>query len=479
MKHIKLLTSILFAVLMSAVISYATGLNVAAVGTILAIGYFTLAKAPSMSGVLGEFLLIAPDDSAETKSAKETFNRLHDELEKKGSTNRDELKKEMAEEAKKFIEQNAELKKNIDAVMDELKTKTTDLEAQVLEINKFRKSALEEAEKGITFTEALNKQIDENEEAIKKFAQKKGSSVQFELKAVGDMGLSSISNLTAANVQMAPGIVPFPNRAVHMRDILPTGRMSTSLYNFLKEIGFDGSIGVWQENSGAKPQFDVRYAEASAPSQFIAGYVKISRKSLDDIPALKASLAARLLQKYLDAEDTQVLTGNGNGGQLLGIYAAANSLTYGPGGNYAGRTKSVEMIIDAMSVIEELNHNVTGSLLRPQGWHDLLLSQSSGSTAGIYSLPGMGMITMNNGQLNLGGAPVWKSTAQVTNTFLTGDFEKGAQLLFREDPIVEFFEQDGDNVKNNQITVRVEARVALPVYFSDAFIHGTFVNPGS
>jgi hypothetical protein len=85
----------------------------------------------------------------------------------------------------------------------------------------------------------------------------------------------------------------------------------------------------------------------------------------------------------------------------------------------------------------------------------------------------------NNGQINIAGADLHKTTAMVDNSFMSGDFKNAAMILLREDPIVEFFEQDGDNVKNNQITVRVEGRIALPVFYNDALIHGSFVNPGS
>jgi HK97 family phage major capsid protein len=429
-----------------------------------------------------ELFKIEAGDSPETREVKDKFNLVHNDLAKRGDKKGADLHEEFKGKILEVVKQNTDLEEKMTAVIDELKNTTKDHETALLELNRFRTTATANEAKGISFGEALNKAIDENEGAIKDFgAKQKGvKSVQLELKAVGDMGLSSITGLTAANVQVAPGIVPFPSRSVHMRQLLPTGRMSTSLYNFLREVGFDGSIGTWQENSGAKPQFDIRYIESSAPSQFIAGYLKISRKSLDDIPALKASIAARLLQKYLDAEDNQILNGTGANGQLLGLYNAANSLVYGPGGAGSGyRTKSVEMVVDSMSLLEELNHNVTAVLVRPQGWHDLLLSQSSGSTSGIYSLPGYGMVNLSNGQLSIAGANIFKSTAQNPNTFLTGDWDMGAQLLLREDPIVEFFEQDGDNVKNNQITVRVEGRVALPVYYNDAFIHGTFINPGS
>lgn len=475
MKTIKFLTAMLFAVLMAAIVSQTFGLPVIPVmGVLMALSIFV--RVPK--GSFAEFLVIEATDSAETKAAKDTFNRIHADLEIKGNKGRDELKSLFELEVKKAIDGNTDLKKDLEVIMEEKKAweeKLKDHDEALLELNRFKKTAQENESKGVSFSDALFKGIDENEDAIRKFAEKKSSSpVQFELKAVGDMGLSSITNLTTANVQLRPGIVPIANRLIHMRDVIPTGRMGTSLYNFLKEIGFDGSVGVWQENSGAKPQFDIRYQEVSAPSQFIAGYIKISRKSLDDIPALKASIASRLLQKYLDAEDAQILSGTGANGQLSGIYQSGNSISYVP-----GRTKSVEMVVDSQSIIEELNHNVTGMLFRPRGYNDLMLSQSAGSTTGIYSLPGMGTVAMINGQLTVNGAPAFKSTAMVDNSFLLGDFENALMLLLREDPIVEFFEQDGDNVKNNQITIRVEGRVALPIFYSDALIHGSFVNPGS
>lgn len=425
-----------------------------------------------------ELFKIDAADTAEVKEVKDKLNLVYTKSGEAAGKLTNEVKEAMAKEIKSLVDSNADFKKSLNEVLEQksaMDEKLKNHEEALLELNRFKKQAADNEAKGVSFGDALSKAIDENEDAIRKFAEKKTSNpVQMELKAVGDMGLSSISGLTAANVQMAPGIVPFPNRLIHMRELIPTGRMGTSLYNFLKEIGFDGSIGTWQENSGAKPQFDIRYQEVSAPSQFIAGYVKISRKSLDDIPALKASLANRLLQKYLDAEDTQILSGNGANGQLSGIYASGNSISYVP-----GRTKSVEMVVDSQSIIEELNHNVTGMLFRPRGYNDLMLSQSAGSTTGIYSLPGMGTVAMVNGQLTVNGAPAYKTTAMVDNSFLIGDFEKALMLLLREDPIVEFFEQDGDNVKNNQITVRVEGRVALPIFYNDALIHGTFVNPGS
>ena len=64
------------------------------------------------------------------------------------------------------------------------------------------------------------------------------------------------------------------------------------------------------------------------------------------------------------------------------------------------------------------------------------------------------------------------------SSYLVGDWSKGAQLFVRENPIVRFFEEDGTNVRENKITVRVEGRIALPIYYTDAFVTGSLnANP--
>jgi hypothetical protein len=78
----------------------------------------------------------------------------------------------------------------------------------------------------------------------------------------------------------------------------------------------------------------------------------------------------------------------------------------------------------------------------------------------------------------ISGIPVFKSTAMADDKYLVGDWAKGAQLYVRENPIVRFFEEDGTNVRENKITVRVEGRVALPIYYTDAFVTGSMnANP--
>jgi hypothetical protein len=72
----------------------------------------------------------------------------------------------------------------------------------------------------------------------------------------------------------------------------------------------------------------------------------------------------------------------------------------------------------------------------------------------------------------LAGVPVFKSTAINQGFALVGDWTEGAQLITRKPPVVEFFYETGTNVITNQVTVRVEGRVALPIYHTGAWAYG-------
>lgn len=332
---------------------------------------------------------------------------------------------------------------------------------------------VENETKIVTFAQGLKSAFEDaaTVENIEKFKRKEIKQFNMEVKAVGDMSLANITDLAAANVQMLPGILPIPSRKLHIRQLLPTGQMTTSDVHYLQETGEEGGVTTWLDNSGLKPQVDMDLTEQIAKSEFIAGWLRITRKMLDDIPAMRSFLQARLLEKYLVAEDQQLLYGNGTSPQIDGLITNAQA--------YAGtRTIAVEKIIDACAQVEGNDHMATGILLSPKQYYAILMTKG---TTLEYSLPGGSAVNIVNGQIYICGIPVYKSTALFTqlpaqDTFLVGDWNMGAQLFIRENPIVRFFEEDGTNVRENKITVRVEGRVAMPIYYPNAFVTGS-LNP--
>jgi len=321
------------------------------------------------------------------------------------------------------------------------------------------------------FNSLLAEAIEENKGAISNFADKKTREAAFQLKAVGDMTLNSPTTFPTANVSVTdlrPGIIEQPRRRLHIRQLLTGGSMSGSHYAYVKEIAGEGDPAPTAE-AAQKPQFDLRLQEVSVPAETIAGFVKVSRKMLRDVQGLTTFLQSRLPEKLLRVEDNQLLNGDGNAPNISGITDA---------GNFTAATGTsqiwVEQLVDAITQLEESDRDVNGILVRPADYATILLNKAQGS--GEYDLP-RELVTYTNGQLYVNGVPVFKSTAANAGQFIVGDWVMGANLIIQEPPIIQFFEQDEDNVQKNMVTVRIEETICFPVYGNDYFVVGDFFTP--
>lgn len=318
------------------------------------------------------------------------------------------------------------------------------------------------------FRDLLSEAIQENAGAIEQFASKKSKDVAFQMKAAGDMTLISPTTFPTANVSVTdlrPGIIEQPRRRLHIRQLLSGGSMSGSHYAYVKEIAGEGAPAPTAE-AATKPRLDLRLQEVSVPAETIAGIVKVSRKMLRDVQGLTTFLQSRLPEKLLRAEDEQLLNGNGTSPNISGITDAGNFTPF------SGTSHIwVEQLVEAITQLEEADRDVNGILVRPADYATILLNKASGS--GEYDLP-RELVTYTNGQLYVSGVPVFKSTAANPGQFIVGDWVMGANLIIQEPPILQFFEQDEDNVQKNMVTVRIEETICFPIYGNDYFIVGDF-----
>lgn len=294
---------------------------------------------------------------------------------------------------------------------------------------------------------------------------KKGETLRIDLK---DMTFGNAFTTAGASVTyVRPGIIELPKRKLHIRELLPGGGMGNkSTFDFVKEITGSGSPIAPTAEGALKPQFGLALTETSVRAQWIAGFMKMSVNLLDDVEGMTTFLQSRLPEKLLRVEDEQILDGNGVGSNLLGLQSVGN-FTAGA----AAVTNRAETLVNAISQLENLDREANGILLNPADWYTLWLYK--GSTSGDYTLP-VNLVERIGGQMFIAGVPVFRSTAERALDYLVGDWTMGANLITREPARVEFFREDGTNVQTNQITVRIEERIALPVYGNDYFIYGSF-----
>ena len=318
-------------------------------------------------------------------------------------------------------------------------------------------------EEGKTFKEALPIALQENADKIRNL--KKGEGVVVELK---DMTFgNAFTSAGAAVTYVKPGIIELPKRKLHIRELMQPGTMGeNSTFDYVKEITGSGVPIAPTREGATKPQFGLALQEVQTPAQWIAGFMVMSYNLLADVKGMTTFLQSRLPEKLLRVEDDQILNGNGVAPNLLGIQSTGNFT--------AGATATInraETLVNAISQLENLDREANGILLNPADWYTLWLYK--GSTSGDYTLP-VNLVERVGGQMFIAGVPVFRSTAQEALSYLIGDWVMGANLITREPAKVEFFREDSTNVRSNQVTVRIEERVALPVYGNDYFIYGDF-----
>jgi len=320
--------------------------------------------------------------------------------------------------------------------------------------------------KNENFNDAIEKAITAKSKEIEDFRDKKSKHVELEIKAVGDFSTANVTGGNRYGQVFAPDIIMTPSRKVHMDEILPGGTIGPgNSFTFMREVGVgEGNIAPVAEGA-MKPQFDLDLEEATVQVETIAGWIRVTRKAMSNIPGFISYLQRRLPQKFRNILDQQILYGSGTTPNLKGILTA---------GNFTASTATISLslvekiILDVSRLEDAFEREANFIAMRPSAYYSFFLNKASGS--GEYDLP-QG-VTIVGGRLSFLGIPAYPTTALTAPDYIVGDME-GAQLLTQESMRIEFFEQDGTNVRENKVTVRIEGNFALPVYGSDYFIKGT------
>lgn len=293
--------------------------------------------------------------------------------------------------------------------------------------------------------------IEKGYAAIKDAVRSNGKGFNFEmdLKAVGVMLESS--NLTGNPYQSYvdnPYMRSYVNP--HLRsvfNIIPVSTGSVSFPRGNTPVG-EGSFGKQTEGS-AKPQVDYDVTVVNTALSFIAGYAKVSRQMIDDLPFLQAYLSQSLIEDFQKAEDTYYLN------------AIAASATAGS----SSGANTAEKFIDYLAQLGALNWTPNLSLTTHAGWSSLLKTKPSD-----YSVPG-GMVVDNNGNVRIAGVPVIPHSLVTTGKIYVMDTTKFA-IAQQSGLAVRSTEFDQDDFIKNLITFRAEARCELLQFQPSAAVYG-------
>ena len=166
---------------------------------------------------------------------------------------------------------------------------------------------------------------------------------------------------------------------------------------------------------------------------------------LRNFTALSAYLNRWLPEKYYQKEDTK-------GYQAI-IASASGATNLDTGGGM------IQAIIRTIGAQKKARYNVNGIVVDGATWANILTYKT---TSGEFTMP-IGVVSVRpDGTLMILGIPVYTASWVGGDEALIGDW-RYFEIIQSEGLQVGFFEQDGDNVKYNRVTVRVEASVGFAV----------------
>jgi HK97 family phage major capsid protein len=293
----------------------------------------------------------------------------------------------------------------------------------------------------------LNDIVAENFDAIK-------SETPFNsAKAVGTMTLgNNLTGTSQISYTDNPILRSFYNP--HLYDvfrIIPTATGNVTFPRGNAGIG-EGSFGT-QTEGNAKAQVDYDVTMVNTSLSFIAGYAKVSRQMLQDLPFLQAYLSQSLLEDWNRAVNNSFMA-------TITASATAGSTS---------ATPVAERVIDYTAQHLALGLGQPNLILTTHAvWASILKTQP---TNGSYGVPG-GITIGANGETRIIGIPVVPHSQIVsgkiyvmnTNAFAIG---QASGLAVRS---TEF---DQDDFIKNLVTYRAEARVGLLSFQPTAAVYGS------
>ena len=254
-----------------------------------------------------------------------------------------------------------------------------------------------------------------------------------------------------------PFVVGFATRRPVIADLIPQTDSDQPAIVYLEQTA--QSFGATAVAEGAlKPESDFAWTRRTANFEMITHWTKVTEQALEDIPQLRDRLNQEMTIGLQLAEENQLLNGTGTTPQLQGFLTKTGVQTRAKG------TDSVfAAFLNALTLIRFTGRaNPTGAIFHPNDWESLLTTQD---TTGRFIFGDPSAIQQTN---RLWGIPFVVTDAMTENTSLIGDFAMYSRL-YRKGGIRVWFGTEGDDVRRNLQTLRVEAREALAIFRAAAF----------
>lgn len=225
----------------------------------------------------------------------------------------------------------------------------------------------------------------------------------------------------------------------------------------IRETDSSGWNASPQSETSAKNESTATLTADTLTVQTIAHWVQASRQALDDVEGLAEFIRGRLLWGLAAEIDEQLIGGDGNGQNLLGLtnLATAFDLTLL---NAAGGWDRYFVAGAAAAQVRKSGFNPNFMLVHP---YDAFRMGFTRDDEARYLTPPPGL------------PPIVQTTAISEGTFVCGDSSQG-MIRVRQTATIDLSESHDDFFVRNLVAIRAEERMLFQVTARRAFVTGSF-----
>lgn len=382
------------------------------------------------------------------------------------------------------------LQKQLGETLGEVKAFATEFKAKSEAGDKISTDAKEKADKALAELTGLRAEITELSQKLAQ-GRRGGDDGEPQLKSLGfevanhddikayaeggckgTVGIS-VKAITSASGSAGGLIVPdrqteivgMPRMGLRVRDLLTPGSTESNSIEYAYQTTRTNNAAGTAEGA-QKPESAYGWDVDNAPVRTIAHWVPASRQAMDDVPQLQSLIDGELRWGLDDAEDAELLLGDGTGQHLEGLYTQATAYSQPSGVSVTGETRIDRLRLGILQV-ELADYAPDGMVLHPTQWANIELTKDSASGYVFANPQGVA------GPI-LWGRPVVSTKRIGSGNWMVGAFKLAAQIFDRMDTEVRISDQDRDNFIKNMLTIRAEKRLALVVRRPTALVKGNF-----
>tara|TARA_Y100000310_G_scaffold142034_1_gene141494 strand:- start:2760 stop:3941 length:1182 start_codon:yes stop_codon:yes gene_type:complete len=270
-------------------------------------------------------------------------------------------------------------------------------------------------------------------------------------------------NDTSRHEQLG-GVVAGAFRMLNVMGTVTRGQTSSNIIYYSKELAWTNNAAGTAE-AGNKPESSLTFEEVSREVKTIAHFIKISKQALADSTFLASYIDRRMGHGVNNKIEDQIINGDGLGQNLSGWLATGNHtpVLVGDATNFFDYTNNLKYAVIAADYSADVYY------VNPTDWSAAEQLKVGTGDSRYIGADGAITYTQNGLQPMLWGLPVVLSNNIPAGTVVCKSFDAD-MYADRESTVIEMFEQDGDNVTTNLITVRAESRGAELVFVPAAIV---------